>query len=67
MDSLFKGAKMNKSILDAFDKAEGKEQVPCTEECDYFNFPHLETACVLSEVFSVKQGELCYIFKKKDK
>ena len=47
-------------------KLEGRIPKKCDEKCKYFRFPHLSIACVLSEVFSVKQGELCYEFKEKE-
>ena len=53
---------------DLINKKEGREQRPCSEECKYFKFPHLETACVLSPVYSVRQGEPCYEFiEEKEK
>ena len=50
---------------DILDKAEGKKKRYCDNGCVNFRFPHLDTACVLSEVYSVKQGEGCYIYKEK--
>lgn len=50
----------------ALDKLEGKQPVKCNDRCENWKFPHLDTACVLSDVFSVKKGEPCYIFKKKN-
>ena len=55
-----------KDINYLFGKLEGKEAKVCNEKCKYFSFPHLPVACVLSPVFSVKQGELCYEFKEKE-
>lgn len=53
-------------ICDALDRKEGKKATPCSSECKNWRFPHLETACVLSEVYSVKKGEPCYIFEQKE-
>ena len=50
-----------------FGKLEGKQPVKCNETCKYFKFPHLETACVLSDVYSVRKGGLCYNFEEGDK
>jgi hypothetical protein len=44
------------------DKNEPKQK--CDSNCKYFTFHHLDTACVLSDVFSVRQGALCAIYKK---
>lgn len=52
-------------INNILDKLEGKKAVPCNEKCKYWKFPHLDTACILSDVFSVRKKELCYIFKEK--
>ena len=49
----------------ALDRIEGKEAVACNPECEYWKFPHLETACVLSGVFSVRKGQPCFEFKTK--
>jgi hypothetical protein len=46
------------------DRNEPKQK--CDSGCDYFRFPHLGTACVLSDVYSVKKGELCAIYVKKE-
>lgn len=54
-----------KDINYLFGKLERKEAKICNEKCKYFSFPHLQVACVLSEVFSVKQGELCCNFEEK--
>jgi hypothetical protein len=43
----------------------GIKPVKCSNACEYFKFPHLKNACVLSDVFSVEQGELCYSYKAK--
>jgi hypothetical protein len=44
------------------DKNEPKQK--CDDACKYFKFAHLDTACVLSDVFSVRQGALCAIYKR---
>jgi hypothetical protein len=50
-----------------FGKLEGKTPHKCDNTCKYFRFPHLEVACVLSEVFSVRKGELCYNYEEGEK
>lgn len=47
------------------DKLDGKVKRTCDKGCVNFRFPHLDRACVLSEVYSVTQGEGCYIYKEK--
>lgn len=47
------------------DIIEGKKPMICDEDCKYFRFPHQVVACVLSEVFSVAKGQMCYIKKLK--
>ncbi len=54
-------------INDAINKQSGKTPVPCTAKCKYWKFPHLDRACVLSDVYSVAKGELCYEFNRKVK
>jgi len=49
----------------ALDRIVGKKAVACNSECEYWKFPHLETACVLSDVFSVCKGQPCFVFKAK--
>jgi len=51
---------MAHKINEILNKAWGREPKPCTEKCKYWKYPHLETVCVLSEVFSVLKGEMCY-------
>ena len=53
-------------INDLLNRLEKRKAVPCNPTCKYFKFPHLETACVLSEVFSVKKNEKCFEYIKKD-
>jgi len=52
-------------INDLLNRKWGVKAIPCSKECEYFKFPHLERACVLSDVFSVLQGEPCGEFKPK--
>lgn len=52
-------------IDNKLNKLEGKEKHNCDKECKYWSFPHLDTACVLSGVFSVKKGCGCYNYVKK--
>jgi len=54
-------------LNDLINRREKRKAVVCNESCEYWKFPHLETACVLSEVFSVKKGEPCYEFRPKTK
>ena len=42
---------------------EGREPMKCNKTCEYWAFPHLNRACVLSDVFSVLKGENCYEYK----
>ena len=51
---------MVKDINIILNKLEGKKAEICDDKCKYFRFPHLEVACVLSSVFSVKKGEVCF-------
>lgn len=51
-------------INDKLNKLEGKKKHKCDDTCEYWRFPHLERACVLSDVFSVKKGDMCYEYKK---
>jgi len=61
------GEKMADKRCDMLDQIEGKTQKICDKGCVHFRFPHLECACVLSQVFSVNQGEGCYIYEEKQK
>lgn len=56
---------MAKRLNDALNRIEGREATVCNNTCEYWKFPHLATACVLSDVFSVKKGELCFEYKPK--
>ena len=51
---------------DLLNRIERKKATPCTHKCKYFKFPHLKRACVLSDVFSVLQGELCFEYDETD-
>ena len=53
-------------INDKLNRLEGRTKVPCNESCKYWAFPHLGTSCVLSSVFSVKKGQLCFEYTKKE-
>ena len=52
-------------INDKLNQLEGRKKHICDNTCEYFCFPHLETACVLSGVFSVPKGRGCYEYKLK--
>ncbi len=52
-------------INDAVNRLEKRKLRKCTKECAYWRFPHLDTACVLSSVFSVRKNELCYEYKQR--
>jgi len=53
-------------INDLLNRAEGRKAVNCNESCKYWKFPHLETACILSEVFSVPKGQPCFEYVPKE-
>ena len=57
---------MAQEICNWFDMLEGRKKRTCDSGCKNFRFPNLETACVLSEVYSVKKGEGCYIYEPKE-
>ena len=57
---------MANPINDILNRREGRKSVQCNSDCEYFKFPHLPCACVLSEVFSVNKGEPCFEFKDKN-
>ena len=46
-------------------RIEGKHPVECNKSCKYWKFPHLDIACVLSEVFSVRKGVYCFEYTPK--
>ena len=47
------------AILEILAKIKGRDKHICDSTCKYWKFPHLDRACVLSEVFSVRKGEMC--------
>ena len=51
---------MVEPICILLDRLEGREAIPCDSGCKYWKFPHLDCACVLSDVFSVKKREPCF-------
>lgn len=53
-------------INDVLNRIEGRRTVPCNDQCRHWKFPHLETACVLSDVFSVKKDVPCFEFEPKN-
>ena len=55
---------MSHPMNDLLNRLEGRKAIPCDPGCKYFRFPHMERACVLSDVFSVKQGEPCFEYAK---
>jgi hypothetical protein len=57
---------MANKIHEMLSKAEKIKPIKCSDKCEYYKFPHLDRACVLSDVFSVLKGELCYSYKKKE-
>ena len=56
---------MANPICTALDKVEGKKARKCDSGCKYYRFDHLDTACVLSEVYSVRKNEPCYVYELK--
>ncbi len=56
---------MAKEECNKLDRLEGKQKRICDQGCKNYMFDHLDTACVLSEVYSVKKGEGCYIYQIK--
>ncbi len=36
----------------------------CNVSCEYWKFPHLDTACELSGIFSVTKGSPCEYYKE---
>ena len=57
---------MAHKINDMINILEKKEAVKCNETCKYWKFPHLDCACILSDVFSVNKNEPCYEYEKKE-
>lgn len=56
---------MAKQICNILDRVEGKQARKCDSGCKNYMFDHLDTACVLSEVYSVRKNEPCYIYEVK--
>lgn len=54
---------MSHPINDKLNKLWNGKAVPCNSQCRYWKYPHLDTACILSDVFSVKKGEPCCEFE----
>ena len=57
---------MAHKLNDIINKIEKRKSTPCNNTCEYYRFPHLERACILSEVYSVRKGELCFEYKAKE-
>ena len=55
---------MANEINNKLDKLEGKKKRICDDGCKYFMFPDLPIACVLSDVYSVRQGEECSLYEE---
>ena len=55
--------------VEALDKLAGTKKHSCDNTCKYYEkaFEHNEKACVLSDVFSVKKGEMCSTYELKTK
>lgn len=53
-------------INDLLNRIEKRTAIACNSDCEYYRFPHLSCACVLSDVFSVNKGEPCFEFKDKN-
>jgi hypothetical protein len=58
---------MAKPICIALDRAGCKQSRICDAGCKHYRFDHLDTACVLSEVYSVRKNQPCYIYEMKIK
>ena len=59
-----KSLKFISDTVDAFNKKQSK---PCDDGCiNYQNaFSHRDSACVLSDVYSVNRGCMCSIYQEK--
>ena len=57
-----------KKIVELLDKSLRVKKHKCDNSCKYYQiaFEHRDRACVLSDVFSVKKGELCSTHEKKE-
>ena len=53
-------------LNDKINILEKRIKIKCNNTCKYWKFPHIKRACVLSEVYSVNQGEGCYEYKAKE-
>ena len=51
-------------INDKLNRIEKRKAVVCNDTCVHWRFPHLDNACVLSDVFSVKKGQPCFEYKQ---
>ena len=54
------------AVLETMAKIEGREKHVCDSTCTYWRFPHRDRACVLSDVFSVRKGEMCTEYQPND-
>ena len=52
-------------INEKLNRAWGNKATICNESCEYWKFPHMDIAWVLSDVYSVPKGDLCYEYRKK--
>lgn len=52
-------------LHDVLHRISNTKPEPCDDKCSYYRFEHLDTACILSEVFSVLKGANCFIKKIK--
>jgi hypothetical protein len=54
-------------ICEMIDTVNQVKKEKCTSECKYYEkaFDHNVKACTLSDVYSVKKGELCSTFERK--
>jgi len=57
---------MAHKINDMLNKTWKRPATPCNDKCKYWAFPHLDRACRLSDVYSVRKGEPCYEFMKEE-
>ena len=54
-------------IVEVLDELSGVKKQKCDSSCKYYEkaFEHNEKACVLSDVFSVKKGQMCSTYESK--
>jgi len=59
-----KNSKLISDIIDAFNRKQSK---PCDDGCVNYQkaFNHRDRSCVLSDVYSVKRGCMCKIYREK--